>query len=173
MDQEQSDVDSAQIEAGVKEELNKEQIVKLERLLQAGQELLFGKESHYKMLEGLESSQDVGGDLGKGAIGMLLMLIKQSGDTLTGDIALPAGLILLARLTEFMNMEGSGLPHVSDDDYEEATHIFTIVVQYHFDPEFRAEFDKQQRGQAPEQEPPMAPEQPQPQVPQALLNQGV
>lgn len=156
-------IDAQQIEAGIKDKLAKKQSANLDRILQAGQELLFGKDSHYQMLKGIESSHDIGGDLGKGAFGMAMMLIKQSGGTIPGDVIIPAGIILLARLTEFMNSEGSGMPHVTDDDYEEATHVFSTLIMDKLDPQFKDKVAASGVQPAPEQ----------PQQQQALLNQGV
>jgi len=140
---EEQEVEAQQIEDGIKEHLKKPDIPKLDRILKAGTELLFGKDSHYKMLDGLESSQDVSGDLGKGAFGMALMLLKQSGNTLPGELLIPAGVILLARLVEFMNSEGSGMPQVSGDDYEQAVHVFTTLTMDKLDPEFKNKLQSQ------------------------------
>lgn len=147
-------LDAQQIETSMREHMDKQDLPKLDRILKAGHKLLFSKESHYKMLDGLEQSQDVSGDLGKGAVGMTLMLLKQSGNTLPGEVVIPAGIILLARLVEFMNTEGSGMPQVSNDDYERAVHVFTTLIMDKLDPEFKNKIQSQ--GQQ-----------------QPLLNQGV
>lgn len=139
--------------------------------------MIFGKDSHYKIFEGIEQSKDIGGDVGKGMFAVMVSLVESGKGSILrehGDVLIPAGTILLARVYEFMNTEGSGMPPLSDDDYEEANHVFSSMIQYKYDAEYKKAIDEHrgQQGQQADQ-----PEQPTPQgqpgQPQALLNQGV
>lgn len=124
-------IDANQIEDTIKEHIDPKQISALDRVVKAGHELMFGKDTHNKIMDGLEGSQDIGGDLGSGAANMMMLLFKQSGNTIPGDVIIPAGVILLARAGEFFNE--SGIP-ITDDDFEEAVHTFTTLTIDKLDP---------------------------------------
>jgi hypothetical protein len=70
---------------------------------------------------------------------MMLLLLQQSGNTLPGDVIVPAGVILLARASEFFNE--SGVP-ITDDDFEEAVHAFSTMTMNKLDPEFKAKMEQ-------------------------------
>lgn len=167
-------INSDQIESSIKEQMDKQQSANLDRVLTEGNELLFGKETHYQLMDQLKNSQNLSADLGNGAFGVMSILIKEGGNTMPGDIVLPAGMILMARASEFLNQ--SGLAQITDDDFEEAAHIFSVKIMDTYDPEFRNKMQQHSGQQGQEQ--PMPPEQ-QGSVPQpngALLNmtgQGV
>lgn len=127
-------INATQIEDTIKEHIEPKQVSALDRVVKAGHELMFGKDTHNKIMDGLEDSQDIGGDLGSGAANMMLLLFKQSGNTIPGDVIIPAGVILLARASEFF--KESGIP-ITDDDFEEAVHTFSTITMNKLDPEFQ------------------------------------
>lgn len=127
-------INCEQIEASIKEQMDVKQKSNLDRVLKEGNDLLFGEETHYKLMGQLQNSQNISKDLGEGAFGLMSMLLKSSGNSIPGDIFLPAGMILLARASEFLHE--AGVP-ITDDDFEEASHIFNVKVSYAYDPEFR------------------------------------
>ena len=124
-------INATQIEDTIKEHIDPKQISALDRVVKAGHELMFGKDTHNKIMDGLEGSQDIGGDLGSGAANMMMLLFKQSGNTIPGDVIIPAGIILLARAGEFF--KESGIP-ITDDDFEEAVHTFSTLTLNKLDP---------------------------------------
>ena len=145
-------IDANQIEDTIKKHLEPKQIPALDRVVKAGHELMFGKDTHNKIMDGLEGSKDIGGDLGKGAFHMMLLLLKQSGNTIPGEIIIPVGIILLARAGEFF--KESGIP-ITDDDFEEAVHVFSTMTMNKLDPEFKAKMEQhsgQQQAAMPDQQ---------------------
>ena len=161
-------IDPGQIEQSIKDQMQPEQVKDLDRVLTEGNKLIFGKDTHYQLMDGIEGSQDIPGDLGNGAFSLIMMLYKGGGYTMPPELMLPAGAILLARTCEFLNK--SGMVQVTDDDYEEAMHIFTVKLHSTLDPNFKDRMS-QSLGQG-EQQPdaPDAAEQPQP---QGVLNANV
>lgn len=159
--QEGFSIDPGQVEQTIKEQMKPEQTKNLSRVLAEGNKLLFGKDTHYQLMDGLKDSQDVPGDLGNGAFTLLMMLYKGGGYTMPPELMLPTGAILLARACAFLSQ--SGMIQVTDDDYEEAVHIFTVRLHSTLDPSFKERMDKSIGGEQ---------DQPQPQ-PTGILNQGV
>ena len=138
-------IDANQIEDTIKDHIEPKQISALDRVVKAGHELMFGKDTHNKIMDGLEGSQDIGGDLGSGAANLLLLLFKQSGNTIPGEIIIPVGIILLARAGEFF--KESGIP-ITDDDFEEAVHTFSTMTMMKLNPEFKAKMEQYSGQQA-------------------------
>lgn len=128
-------INSDQIEAGVKDQMDKTQSGNLDRVLSEGNKLLFGKDTHYQLMDSLQGSADISGDLGNGAFNMMGMLLKSSGNSIPGDVILPAGVILLVRASEFLNE--SKTVQVTDDDFEEAAHLFTVKTMNAYDKDFQ------------------------------------
>lgn len=128
-------IDSQQIETGIKEQMDKTQSSNLDRVLNEGNALLFGEDTHYQLMDSLQGSKDIAGDLGNGAFNIMSMLLKESGNSIPGDVILPAGVILLARASEFLNE--SQTVQVTDDDFEEAAHLFTVKTMNAYDTDFQ------------------------------------
>lgn len=167
--QTQFTVNSHQIEAAVKEKMDDRQEPDLDRVLEQGTELLFGEETHYKLMDQLADSKNIAADLGNGGFNFMALLIHQSGGTIPGDVILPAGTILMARASEFLNE--SGVAKVTDEDFEEASHIFGTKIMHTYDPEYKERMQQYSGQAAPDQQ--MQPDQPQGAMPQAgggLLN---
>ncbi len=140
-------INSQQIEESIKDQMDDRQEPDLDRVLEAGNELLFGEETHYQLMDQLKDSKNIAGDLGDGAFNVMALLIKQGGNTMPGDIVLPAGMILMARASEFLNE--SGVAQVTDEDFEEASHIFSVKIMNTYDPEFKAKMEQHSGGQEP------------------------
>lgn len=160
-------VTSDQVESSIKEQLDDRQDKDLDQLVDAGNDLLFGKETHYQLMDQLQNSKDIGTDLGGGAFSLMTMLIKESGGKIPGDIVLPAGVILLTRVAEFLNE--SGMVQVTDEDFEKATHLFSVQIMNTFDPEFKSKMQQYSGGEGMPQDP--AQNMQQPQQPAGLLGQ--
>ena len=154
-------IDPAVIEEHIRENLDDDQEKSLDKLLDEGKELLFGEESHYQLLKGLEQSQDLGKDLGEGAYGMILMLVKQGAD-LSGEVVPSAAAILISRVADFLNQ--AQMVQVTDDDVSNAIETFGHLIMQH-DPQYMGRM-KQSLGQAG------AMQQPQEQQAQPILQPG-
>lgn len=160
-------IDPGQVEQGIKKQMKPDQAKNLDRVLTEGNKLLFGKDTHYQLMDGLKDSKDIPGDLGNGAFSLLMMLYKGGGFTMPTDIMDAVGTILLARACAFLSQ--AGMVQVTDDDYEEAVHVYTVKLHSTLDPKFKERMD-QSIGQG-EQRPPDTGTPPQ--QPGGILNQGV
>lgn len=140
-------IDPGQIEQGIKEQMKPEEVKNLDRVLDEGNKLLFGKDTHYQLMDGLKDSQDIPGDLGNGAFTLLMMLYKGGGYTMPPELMMPTGVILLSRACAFLSQ--SGMIPVTDDDYEEAMHVYTVKLHSTLDPSFKQRMD-QSLGQQPQ-----------------------
>lgn len=162
-------IDSNQVESAIKDQVDDRQEKDLDQLLDAGNDLMFGKDTHYQLMDQLQGSKDIGTDLGGGAFSLMAMLIKESGGTIPGDIVLPAGVILLARAAEFLNE--SGMAQVTDNDFEKATHLFSVQIMNTFDPEFKSKMQQYAGGEGMPQDQQSAQQtsMQQPQQPTGLL----
>lgn len=160
--------DSSQIEQGIKEQLDEGQKPKLDKILKVGNKILFGKNTHYQILDGMEGmeGEQLSATMAEGALGLTNILFEKSGRTLPPDLIPSAATILMARTSEFLNK--SGMANVTDDVFEQAMHIYSVKLMDANDPEFSK---KVRGGQQPEQ--PMQ-QEPQPAMPQqgGLLNRG-
>ena len=157
-------IDSNQVESAIKDQVDDRQEKDLDQLLDAGNDLLFGKDTHYQLMDQLQNSKDIGTDLGGGGFSLMTMLIKESGGTIPGDIILPAGVILLARAAEFLNE--SGIAKVTDDDFEKATHLFSVQIMNTFDPDFKSRMQQSIGDQGMPQQPEQGVPQEQPDMQQ-------
>ena len=162
--------DSKQIEGSLKEQMDDAKVSEFNRVLDAGNKMLFNKDMHYQVLDGFQAKEgpELATEMADGALGMTGMLIEKSGGTLPGGLIIPAATVLLARVGEFMNK--TGMANVTDDVYEESVHQYTVKLKAQYDPEFREKIEGSQGAQQEQQ-----PEQAQPTVPVqsgGLLNQG-
>ena len=91
-------IDSNQVESAIKDHVDDRQESDLNQLLDAGNDLLFGKDTHYQLMDQLQSSKDIGADLGGGAFSLMTMIIKEKNGRVPGEVVLPAGVILFLLL---------------------------------------------------------------------------
>lgn len=153
-------IDPSQIEKTLNEHMDPKDVSDLNRVLAEGNKLLFSKDTHYQLMEGIDTSKDIPGDLGMGAFTLIMMLYKGGGYTMPTQLLQPAGTILLTRACAYISE--SGIAPITDDDYEEAMHIFTTHLQS-LNPKFKERMDQSLGGG-----------QDQPQQPQTggILDQG-
>jgi len=158
-----------QVESGIKKKLDSKQVSALNRILDAGNKLIFGKDTHYQILEDLTDDDDtqLSRELGEGAANLAVVMFQKSGGTIPQELIVPAGVILLARVCEFLSR--SGHP-VTDDMFDEATHVFNTKLSQLADPNYQGKV-QQAMGQD-EQEQPTQPDQNQPMQPGMMQQQG-
>lgn len=151
-------IDPVQVQKAIEKHMNAKQIANLNKALTEINKLVFGKDTHYQLIDGLKNSQDVTGDLGQGAFGILMIIYKEGGYTMPLDIMDSLGVIMLARVCSFLNK--AGIVPVSNDDYEAAVHVFTVKLHSSLDPNFNKRMEQATGQPAPTSQQPQQPQQP-------------
>lgn len=128
-------IDSDQIESAIKEQLDNDQKTALNRILEAGNQLLFSKDTHYEVMEGLTDEDDtqLADELGKGGISLAMLLFEKSGGTMPQELIIPAGVVLLARVSEFLKQTGH---KINDEIFNDAVMMFQSGLSQSVDPEY-------------------------------------
>lgn len=127
---------SQQIEEGLSKQFSGDELDDLEQLVNAGNNLLFGKDTHYQIINGFKAQggEDLAQELAHGAVGLTKIIIQESGNSVPPKLIAPAATILMARVAEYLNK--TGMANVTDDVFEEAMHIFSVKLMADHDPEF-------------------------------------
>jgi len=81
-----------------------------ERVVIAGMKVMFSKESHRAMLKELQNEGPMDQRLGKGIAGLMLLLFKESNETMPPAVMIPAGMKLMMEAVDFMRETGLGEP---------------------------------------------------------------
>lgn len=81
-----------------------------ERVVIAGMKVMFSKESHKVMLEELQREGLMDQRLGKGIAGLMLLLFKESNETMPPAVIIPAGMKLMMEAVDFMRETDLGQP---------------------------------------------------------------
>jgi hypothetical protein len=81
-----------------------------ERVVIAGMKVMFSKESHKFMLKELQREGPMDQRLGKGIAGLMLLLVKESNNTIPPEVIIPAGMKLMMEAVDFMRNTGLGQP---------------------------------------------------------------
>lgn len=123
-----------------KQNMDEEQSKDMGLIIDEGKQLMFGPESHSQIMGMLEGSQNIGQDLGNGAFDAMSLILKsmseeKPNEEIDGKSILPAGVALISLALEFVNE--AGMAPVTDDTFEEATHIFSTRMMDTYDPEFK------------------------------------
>lgn len=161
------EVNADQIAEAIMQNMNEQQQKNAQHFIDAGKELLFGKETHYQLMDSLKNSQDITKDLGYGAYQLMITMIKSGGMSVqdrpdVGEAIIPSGVILMALAAEFINMSDE-FPDINLDQFGDAVEIFANMLLQH-DPEFT---QRMQQGEPMEEDQPEIPQQS-----SALLNMG-
>ncbi len=141
------------------------------RVIYAGMKMLFTKEMNDKVVQGIkrQDGMDISDKLGIGVGHVLVVLYNESKGSIPLGALLPAGLVLLAKLYEFVDK--TGMEPVTDDDFGESLQMMNAVINRTFNPQFNGDLVEQGKatvaqGQQTQQQ------QPQAQQAQGLINQG-
>jgi len=128
-------INSDQIEEGIKKQLDQNQIKALNRILDAGNTLLFSKDTHNQIMQGLNDDDDtkLADELGKGGISIANVLFEKSGGTMPQELIIPAGVILLARVAEFLKQTGH---RINDEIFHDAVMMFQSGLSQQADPSY-------------------------------------
>lgn len=105
-----------------------------EKVVVAGMKIMFSKESHRLMLKEMQKSGPVADRLGKSIAGLMLIMIKESNNTMPPQVIIPAGLELMMQAVDFMRK--TGMQKVTNKDIGDAMQIFinTIFEKFGVDP---------------------------------------
>lgn len=101
----------------------------IQRIVAAGMKLLFSKETHNQLFDGINTRDDVPleYELGKGGAGLMLIMYKESNQSMPVEAMIPAGAILLAKACEFINE--TNLAPITDEDYAGAMEM--MITELH------------------------------------------
>lgn len=141
-----------------KEHMDQEQAKDMGLVIDEGKQLLFGPDSHSKIMGMLEGSQNIGQDLGNGAFDAMNLVLKsmaqeKPNEEIDGKSILPAGVVLISMALEFVSE--SGMAAVDDEIFEEASHIFSTRMMGTYDQEFKDKASQYQTQQPTEGQPPV------------------
>lgn len=105
-----------------------------ERVVIAGMKIMFSKESHRLMLKEMQKGGPVADRLGKSVAGLMLIMIKESNNTMPPQVIIPAGLELMMQAVDFMRQ--TGIQKVTNQDIGDAMQVFinTIFEKFGVDP---------------------------------------
>jgi hypothetical protein len=91
------------------------------RVVAAGMKVLFSKETHPMILEQLDAPGDNATKLGQGIARVVVFLFNQSNGTMPQDVIVPAAMILLIKVADFVNQSGKG--DISDEEIGKAMEV--------------------------------------------------
>ena len=110
-----------------------------ERVVVAGMKVMFSKESHKLMLDELQKEGPVGQKLGMGVAGLMLLLFKESNQTIPPQVIVPAGVELLMQAADFIR--NTKMEKITNADIGEAMEVMisTILQKFGVGPEEMAQ----------------------------------
>lgn len=97
-----------------------------ERVVIAGMKVMFSKESHQIMLKEIQGEGEVSEKLGRGIAGLMLMLFKESNETMPPQVIIPAGVELLVQAADFVRK--TGIDEVTNEDIGNGIEIFISTI---------------------------------------------
>jgi len=147
-------VSSGQLADEIFKQLPPELHQPLKQLLTAGMQLLFSKDSHDLLMNGINENDEVplSDELAVGAVSMFKIMMGKAKGQIPGEIIMPAAAILIARVLEFLQESGS--TEVNDQVFSDAMEMFKVKIEKDIG-------DAEQGGEPvpPEQAQPVPPEQ--------------
>lgn len=93
-----------------------------EKIVIAGMKVMFSKETHQQLIQGLKEAEDPMQTVADGVIGVLLLLFKQSQEKMPMTPMIFAGQSLLMEALDFM--EGANMIEVTPDLLAQATQMY-------------------------------------------------
>ena len=97
-----------------------------ERVVIAGMKVMFSKETHQFMLKEIQGQGPVAQRLGQGIAGLMLMLFKESNETIPPEVIIPSGLELLMQAVQFVRE--ARLAEVTNKDIGDAMEIMMRMI---------------------------------------------
>ena len=97
-----------------------------ERVVIGGMKVMFSKESHQVMLKEMQGQGPVAQRLGQGIAGLMLLLFKESNETIPPEVIIPAGIELLMQAVDFVRETGMG--EITNKDIGDAMEIMMRMI---------------------------------------------
>lgn len=105
-----------------------------ERVVIAGMKVMFSKDTHRIMLKEMQKDGPIPDRLGKGVAGLMLLLFKESNQTMPPQVIIPAGIELMMQAVDFMRK--TGMEKITNKDIAGAMQVLmnTIFEKFGVDP---------------------------------------
>jgi len=97
-----------------------------DRVVIAGMKVMFSDESHKMMLQFMDEEGPADEKLGKGIAGLMLILFKESNETIPPQVIIPAAVQLLMRAAEFAKQSGMG--EISNKDIAGGIELMIAII---------------------------------------------
>jgi len=97
-----------------------------DRVVIAGMKIMFSEESHKMMLQFMDEEGPADEKLGKGIAGLMLILFKESNETIPPQVIIPAAVQLLMRAAEFAKQSGMG--EISNKDIAGGIELMIAII---------------------------------------------
>lgn len=101
-----------------------------ERVVIAGMKVMFSKQTHRIMLNEMQKQGPVAQRLGNGIAGLMLLMFKESNETMPPQVIIPAGIELLMQAVDFMRK--TGMEKITNEDIGNAIQVMITVVLQKF-----------------------------------------
>jgi hypothetical protein len=115
----------AQAEANIEKSVPADQQNAYARIMVAGMKVLFSQQTHGVMVEKLQESEDPLSDTGKGAVGLIMTLDKESKGTMRQNqprAMAAAGAALMLNALDYL--DSAGIVKIDKPEIDRATEIF-------------------------------------------------
>lgn len=101
-----------------------------DRIVLAGMKVLFNEGTNRELLKRIEGPGPIGIRLGKGMATLMLLLFKQSNETMPPNVMIPAGIYLLAQAADFLKR--SEVEEIDNEDIGDAMveYINTLITSF-------------------------------------------
>lgn len=101
-----------------------------DRVVLAGMKIMFTKDSHKLMLKELQKPGPVGQKLGQGIAGLMLILVKESNNSIPPAVLIPAGIQLMMQAVDFMRK--TGMEKVTNQDIGDGMELMIMTLMEKF-----------------------------------------
>jgi polyhydroxyalkanoate synthesis regulator phasin len=105
-----------------------------DRVVVAGMKLMFSKETHRIMLKEMQKQGPLSQRLGRGVAGLMLIMVKESNNTMPPQIIIPAGIELMMQAVDFMKKTDMANPTNEEIGQAMQIMITTIMEKFGVDP---------------------------------------
>jgi len=113
----------------ITKKLDPAKVKQLDRIVAAGMNVMFGKDTHTLFLDEMAKEGDFGEKMGDGVARLMVLLFQNSKGTMPKDLIIPAGSILVSKANEYLERTGE---NVQEDDYIQALKIVSKKVMMAF-----------------------------------------
>lgn len=101
-----------------------------DRVVLAGMKIMFSKDSHKLMLKELQKPGPVGQKLGQGIAGLMLILVKESNNSIPPAVLIPAGIQLMMQAVDFMRQ--TDMEKVTNQDIGDGMELMIMTLMEKF-----------------------------------------